>query len=54
MNNPRQQITRQLDRLFGDTSIPASTTKAHLEYLSEHIDTLIETLDADGVEADED
>lgn len=53
MNNPRQQITSQIDRMFGDTSVTASATKAHLEYLREHIETLIETLDADGVEVDE-
>ncbi|WP_170864088.1 hypothetical protein [Paracoccus sp. SM22M-07] len=45
----RDQIIRQIDRLFGDTSQPASTTKYALECIRDHIDQLIDALDADGV-----
>lgn len=53
MNNPRTQIKNSLDRLFGDTSRPASETLGHLEYLSEYTQELIQTLRDDGVEDDE-
>lgn len=47
----KEQIVKEVDSLFGNTTVPASQTRADLEYLREHIDSLIATLAADGVEA---
>jgi len=43
----RDEIERMIDRLFGDTSVPPSRTKADLEYLADHIESLIDTIDDD-------
>ena len=47
----KEQIAKDVDALFSRTEVPASQTRADLEYLREHIDSHIAALAADGVEA---
>ena len=46
----RQDIIDRIDTLFGDTRVPVSSTKEHLEYIAEHLSGLIETLDEEEPE----
>lgn len=39
-----QQIKADIDRLFGNSSVPISETKSDLEDIKEHIEMLLETL----------
>ena len=43
----KNAVSEALDSLYGDTSVPRSTTKNSLEELREDIDLLLETLDDD-------
>ena len=45
-------IKNQIDRLFGDTSRPASDTRADLKDIRDHCDSLIETIDETSDEED--
>lgn len=52
--NRRAEIIGQIDNLFGDTSQPASATRNDLEHIIEHAQNYVDTLDAEGVDADDD
>jgi hypothetical protein len=38
------EIKAKIDRMFGDTTVPKSTTRDNLNDIREHIDNLLETL----------
>jgi Mg2+ and Co2+ transporter CorA len=51
-NMALEVIKNQIDRLFGDTSRPASDTRADLKDIRDHCDSLIETIDETSDEED--
>ena len=40
-----EEIKRMIDRMFGDTSVPAEDTRSNLSDIRDHVDVLIETID---------
>ena len=46
----KDQIVRDLQKLYGDTSVPAESTAGHLQEIASEIDIMLDGLRADGVE----
>jgi hypothetical protein len=50
MDDKVEAAKEQIDRVFGDTSVSRSTTRAALEDISSYVEAMLDTLSADDDE----